>query len=51
MTQQPESEKTTIMLGLLSAVERDTFLVNRRILATATDRVTLVLNWEEGLDR
>ena len=31
MVQQPESEKTTIMLGLLSAVERDSELTQRSL--------------------
>ena len=31
MTQQPESEKTAIMLGLLSAVERDSELTQRSL--------------------
>ncbi len=31
MTQQPDSEKTTIMLGLLSAVERDSELTQRSL--------------------
>ncbi len=31
MTQQPESENTTIMLGLLSAVERDSELTQRSL--------------------